>query len=796
MHRIHEESAPELKNGGDLEAGLSSQPLGSKAPDFQFERPDWTLFRSADTLAQKAGVRKGLLRRLVLKELADNALDSGAQEVSACGDGPDRYVIRDNGNGIEGGPEAVARLFSVNRPLISSKLWRLPSRGAMGNGLRVVVGAVAASDGSIQVTTRGRRLTLVPQADGSTSVERSEPAASFIGTEVIITFGSALPHDDDALSWAQCAIRMAGSGEVYAGKPSPYWYDADAFYELLQGAGDRFLRDFVARLDGCSGAKAGKITKAFRSMPCRALSRDEARELLVVARYEAKPVRPERLGQIGRPAGQALSYACQRGTAVIGGREPKAEIPFVVEAWATAERRDSAGDEIALAVNVNRTPAVAAIEAWRSAGGLNLSGCGLSHRWQKIAPGRYSITINLTTPWCPVTTDGKEPDLSPFVREIAAVVEQAARRARGAMPRPPSAIAAGMTHKDIILRNILDGVEKASGGGIYRFNQRQLFYVLRPIVISEAGKEPSWENFCKIITDYEAEVGDIPGMYRDPRGTLYHPHVGQDISLGTLAVEKYERPAWTFGQILYLEKEGFFEALKAARWPERHDCALVTSKGYTTRAVRDLLDLLGEGEEPIKVFCVHDADAFGTMIFQTLQEETKARARRRVEVVNLGLDPWEALGMGLEPERVEATDRSKAVADYVQARSDGPRWTNWLQTQRVELNEMTTPQLIAWLDAKMEEHGVGKVVPPVPVIADEARQQLVKQVERQITERVLREAGIGEQVAGAIAGLNLPAPEEMAAAVAGWVQVHEDGAWSGAVAKIVSGIVAGDEHGA
>ena len=107
-------------------------------------------------------------------------------------------------------------------------------------------------------------------------------------------------------------------------------------------------------------------------------------------------------------------------------------------------------------------------------------------------------------------------------------------------------------------------------------------------------------------------------MYRDPRGTLYHPHLGQDISLGTLAVEQYERPAWTFSQILYLEKEGFFEALKAARWPERHDCALVTSKGSRTRAVRDLLDLLGDGDEPITVFCVHDADAYGTMIFQTL----------------------------------------------------------------------------------------------------------------------------------------------------------------------------------
>ena len=775
-----------MKNGAVSDLGLSSQPASPKSAEFQFERPDWTLFRSADTLAQKAGVRKHLLRRLVLKELTDNALDSGARTVTATRDGPDQYVVRDDGQGIEGGPEKVARLFSVNRPLLSSKLWRLPSRGAMGNGLRVVVGAVAASDGTLVVTTRGRRLTLAPQADGSTAIERIEPVEAFTGTAVEITFGPALPGDLGALEWAELAISMAGGGESYAGKPSPYWYDADAFYELLQGAGDRLLREFVERLDGCTGAKAGRITRAFKGSPCRALTRDQARELLIVARYEAKPVTPARLGQIGRTASPAVSYSCQRGTAAIGGREPKAEIPFVVEAWATAERRDGTGDDIEILMSVNRTPAVAAIEAWRVKGDLALTGCGLKHRCSRIAPGRYSITINLTTPWCPVTTDGKEPDLSPFVLEIAAAVEQAAKRARGAMPRQPSAISTGTTHKDIILQNLNTAVAKASGDGQYRFNQRQLFYVVRPIVITTTGKEPSWENFCKIITDYESESDDIPGMYRDPRGTLYHPHLGQDISLGTLAVEQYHRPAWTFGQILYLEKEGFFEALKAARWPERHDCALVTSKGFTTRAVRDLLDLLGEGNEPIRVFCVHDADAFGTMIFQTLLHETKARARRRVEVINLGLDPWEALGMRLEPERVEASDRSKAVADYVQIRQDGPRWTNWLQTQRVELNEMTTPQLIAWLDGKMQAHGVGKVIPPSTVIVDEAERQLAEQVERRITERVLREARIGVQVADALALIEMPDADVLARTVTEWVGDHRDEAWSAGVAELAT----------
>ena len=155
-------------------------------------------------------------------------------------------------------------------------------------------------------------------------------------------------------------------------------------------------------------------------------------------------------------------------------------IPFVVEAWATAEPRGDDGDDIEVAMYVNRTPDGRGGQGVAHRGSLVLDGCGLEHRWPKIQAGRYRIEINLTTPWCPVTTDGKEPDLSPFVGEIAAAVKKAARRAAVPCPsrRPPRG---RHDHKDIILRHLDEGVDKASGGGLYRFNQRQLFYVLRPV---------------------------------------------------------------------------------------------------------------------------------------------------------------------------------------------------------------------------------------------------------------------------------------------------------------------------
>ena len=168
----------------------------------------------------------------------------------------------------------------------------------------------------------------------------------------------------------------------------------------------------------------------------------------------------------------------------------------------------------------------------------------------------------------------------------------------------------------------------------------------------------------------------------------------------------------------------------------RHDFALLTSKGFSTRATRDVLDLLGDGDEPLTFFCIHDADGPGTVIYQSLQEGTKARPGRRVEIINLGLDPAEALEMGLPVEPVEMKARAVPVADYIE-----PEWREWLQEHRVELNAMDTPTFLAWLDAKMEPYG-GKLIPPQTVLAE----RLVADVRRLIRQTLVAEAILAARV--------------------------------------------------
>jgi hypothetical protein len=99
-------------------ANLASSTAGG---NLKFERADWTSFRTIEGLQQKAGVDQSKLRRLVLKELTDNALDTGTSV--SVGEISGGYFVTDKGPGID--PGEVARLFSINRPLVSTKLLRL-----------------------------------------------------------------------------------------------------------------------------------------------------------------------------------------------------------------------------------------------------------------------------------------------------------------------------------------------------------------------------------------------------------------------------------------------------------------------------------------------------------------------------------------------------------------------------------------------------------------------------------------------------------------------------------------------
>jgi hypothetical protein len=731
------------------------------------ERHDWSLFRTFDGLQQQAGVPARRLRQLVLKEIGDNALDTGAG-IDYGDMNDDRYFVEDSGSGLNGTPEQIADLFSMARPMRSSKLLRLPQRGALGNGLRVVAGTVFASEGSLTVITRNKRIELQPLADGTTKVVSVKDADRAIGTRIEIGFGPKMPIGPYALSGISSAVHLAGAGESYRGLSSPYWYDVPQFHELLLAHGAQPVRSLIAQLDGCSGGKAGKIIDSvgLERIACRDVTRGQAEQLLKAARKHSKPVSTDRLGAVGRDAYPGDYYAIDRGIARIGtDAKLQAEIPCVVEVWANKTKFDR--DDILVDICINRTPSTGDVRGYRNADkAICVQGSGL-HYSCIDAPkrGAFRIHVNVTTPFCPITSHGKAPDLDPFSNLIMGCVSTATRKAQRAAPDERK-----VSQKDIVFANMEAVVAEVGGNGEDDFGQRQILYRVRKIVKDEIGETLSTPNFNKIMTQYENEHGEIDGMYREPRGSLSHPHSGDVIPLGTRTVENYERPPWEFNNILFIEKEGFSDAARRRGWDKRHDCLIMSSKGFSTRAAKDLVDKIAAHDEPVTVVLAHDADAAGTLIYQTFVEETAARGARKIRVINLGLEPWEAIELDLDPEEFEETETKsgkvlrRPVADYVRKRDKkhpneapgGISWEDWLQTNRVELNAFTTPELMAWLDRKLAEHGAVKLIPPGKVIAGEFEDKLAAVVRAAVIERILRDAKSEQQVTKALRKIKRP----------------------------------------
>jgi hypothetical protein len=552
------------------------------------------------------------------------------------------------------------------------------------------------------------------------------------------------------------------------------------------------VRSLIQEFDGCSGGKASQVAGDYLGRACDSLTRDEAESLLRYARHAAREVNPKRLGFIGPEAdvfGDHLAHGYARDAAAFTSRPARgaipANIPYVVEAWAKRSERPT------IIVMVNRAPITADVKTGRimsDKGDYGLMGCGLSSELDNTATdfrvgrkGEYSILVNVTTPYMPITTDGKEPDLSRVKGVLTSVLAKAVKRARRG--RISTERRSG---KQTILDALPAAIDKASGDGRYRYSLRQLFYAVRPAYLGTIGSEPDYNYFAQVVTDHEATLGhDLPGIYRDNRGILYHPHLQQEIPIGTRSVEQYQRPQWTFNKLLYCEKEGFFPILIDAQWPERHDCALLTSKGYASRAARDVLDLLADTGEPVTIFCIHDADGPGTMIYQSLVGATRARPGRRVKVVNLGLEPKEALAMVLAVERVDRKGRTVPVADYVK-----PKWREWLQEHRVELNAMDTPTFLEWLDSKLAKYS-GKLIPPAPVLHDRLAQTARGLIRDRLTSEAIREARIDERTEAAFDLLapGLKAMSQLTAEVRAGLDEQPADPWTAPVDRLAAGMI-------
>jgi hypothetical protein len=765
--------------------------------DPQFKRPDHQIYIS--NLPQKAGVPYYQIRKLVLKELADNSLDEmdtvgkpGLVKIDQDAFADNVYTFTDQGRGIPGTPKEIARIFSCDKPMTSSKQLRKPTRGCVGNGLRVIVGSVASGGGRIIVKTYDREITLRPRLNGTTDVEQYRKIDWPVGTSITIEIDPKYPIRGDTMDWAKLAITLAkNSDPPFYRQPSVHWYDQRHLaFSILAGSPPKYtLRELVSRFDRCTGREIQqRVTERFgKGRLCQDMNQEEAGTLLSILREGMAAIKPKKLGPMGENAWKhedlTDGYACEEGTLEIRGT-PGAEIPFLVEVWAaTCETPEDVDDDEVYPVNIigftiNRSPAIASFSSEREGRSRDASlTLGQTVCDLELRQGPFDFALNITSPYVPILSDNKSPDLTEFKVTICTAVEKAIGRA--ARNNPPDLVSRvrddddddddgeedkpeKVIQKTVILEAIPEGIKHCSsnreGETVYEFDLRELYYAVRKMTVGrirrklrngEIKNEVAMGYFSSVLGDYENEHGQIALMNRHTRGSFISPHGGQSVSMGTKSVAAYQRPPWLYSNVLFVEKESFVALLEQVGFQDRWDCFIMTAQGFCTRAGKDLIDKIAAKDEPTLFFSVLDGDASGGVIHDKLVEATKARGARKVKVIPLGFFPWECRKEGLPSEPSDKSDRRKAVAQCVKDRDavnkangnpDGePVWETWLQRNRYELNVMTPQEFIDWITSQFEKHGVTKTIPPeelaLETVTESVREKVSKYADQEIRSK-------------------------------------------------------------
>src|SRR5262245_53057317 len=138
----------------------------------------------------------------------------------------------------------------------------------------------------------------------------------------------------------------------------------------------------------------------------------------------------------------------------------------------------------------------------------------------------------------------------------------------------------------------------------------------------------------------------------------------------------------------------------------------MSPKGMSSTAARTLIDYLSKYRIPLLV--LHDFDKAGFSIIGTLRRSTRRYSfDNQIKVIDLGLRLKDVRELGLESSAEAVFDRGSRHAKPENLRLNGAtrEEAEFLLTRRVELNALTSDQLVAFIERKLAEHSIKKVIP-------------------------------------------------------------------------------------
>ncbi len=304
------------------------------------------------------------------------------------------------------------------------------------------------------------------------------------------------------------------------------------------------------------------------------------------------------------------------------------------------------------------------------------------------------------------------------------------------------------------------------------------------------------------MRDYPEVVADWNIVF-DARGHFHEPHTDHVVPLGMLDVRDYlgsvreptletpgvtlpedstRGPSHRYGAILFIEKEGFMPLFREVQLAERHDIAVMSTKGMSVVATRSLVDTLC-GEHNIPLLVLHDFDKAGFSIIGTFKRDTRRyEFKNEIRVIDLGLRLDDVQKHDLESERVYYRMSPHKIRSNLTKNGATQEEVAFLLDQRVELNAFASADLVGWIEAKLGERGISKVLPSDDQITEAYRQAVQCEYLSEHCEKLLKAARAHADAA--------TIPDNLKERIAAQLRSSPATSWDTALYEIVK-----DEHG-
>ncbi|MEX1229637.1 MAG: hypothetical protein WEB58_05325 [Planctomycetaceae bacterium] len=310
---------------------------------------------------------------------------------------------------------------------------------------------------------------------------------------------------------------------------------------------------------------------------------------------------------------------------------------------------------------------------------------------------------------------------------------------------------------DVMDKILPEAYQHASGGGKHWVKKRQLYYASRKRFKELTDRDIEAAYFSQTLLRKYMNTHPETASWKiaaDARGHLMIPnaqHVVR-VPVGTLEIDDHLRksnrsydgtnidvslptewpsiaPGQRYHAVLFIEKEGFEPMLEEAKIAERYDLAILSSKGQSTEAARRFIDETCFIDGGVPLFVLHDFDKAGFQIAKRLTtvgdwaEESDMvlyQFQHEINVTDLGLRledvkkndlHWAAEKVPCSRRRSCKCFRCQPLCQSEYGITDD-EYEYLYGGQRVELNALTTPQFIALIEAKLQEHGLHKRLIP------------------------------------------------------------------------------------